>query len=582
MLMSNDLANEIRRKTDIVDIIGERIPLVARGNNFYGECPFHSGRLGKVDNNPSLCVSRQKQIYTCFSCKATGNVFTFLMEYEHRDFRDALHYLGQKVGLDVSGVQIKKHNNKNDRLYDAYRFSVKYYQNNLSSSYGKVARSYLASRGITEGIIKEFEIGLSLDTRDDLTQLLLKKDYDLAILNKIGLSSDDRDFYNDRIMFPLYDVSGNVVGFSGRIYKDNGQNKYLNTGLTDIFKKGNTLYHYHIAKDVCRDVGSVIVMEGFMDVIRASIIGIKNTVAIMGTSLTNEQIVLLKRLSNNIILCLDGDDPGINATIKLGEMLLEKGIEVKVVALSDNDDPDTFIMTHGEQRFLTLLDNAINFNDFKISKLKEKVDFRSDDDKTNYINAVLRELTKINDSIRIELALKKLAKEFDLGYNTLEMQFNDFKSEKRVLTHQVEIPKVNVAKKDKYIKAVEQILYFMLNNDWVISQVEKERLIFPSEESRVLSSEIIYYYKKFGYINVADFYTYIQNKESILVLLNSILAYDYNESVTKEELFEYFKVVRQYGIGQEIKRLTNLMKKEVDPLEQARIVEKIRKLRIGE
>ena len=580
--MNNDLASEIRRKTDIVDIIGERIPLVSRGNNFFGECPFHSGRLGKADNNPSLCVSRQKQIYTCFSCKATGNVFTFLTEYEHMDFREALHYLGQRVGVNVSGIQIKKKSNKFDKLYEAYRFSVKYYQNNLSSSFGKVARNYLAGRGITDEVIKEFEIGLSLDSRDDLTQLLLKKEYDLATLNKIGLSSDDRDFYNDRVMFPLYDVSGNVVGFSGRIYKENGQNKYLNTGVTDIFKKGDTLYHYHIAKEACRRDGSVIVMEGFMDVIRASTIGIKNTVAIMGTSLTNEQMILLKRLSNNIILCLDGDDPGVNAAINLGEMLLERGTEVKVVVLPDNDDPDTFIMKHGKERFIGLLDNAVNFNDFKISRLKENVDFRSDDEKTNYINAVLKELTKIDDSIRIELALKRLAKEFDLGYNTLEMQFNDFKSEKKVLIQQIEIPKENVVKKDKYIKAVEQILYFMLNNDWVVSQVERERLIFPSEESRVLSSEIIYYYKKYGYVNVADFYTYIQDKDSILVLLNSILAGEYNEKVTKDELFEYFKVVREYGIGQEIKRLTNLMKKEVDPLEQAKIVEKIRKLRIGE
>ena len=144
------------------------------------------------------------------------------------------------------------------------------------------------------------------------------------------------------------------------------------------------------------------------------------------------------------------------------------------------------------------------------------------------------------------------------------------------------VPKKSIPKKDKYEKAFEQIIYFMLNNDWVISQVENERLIFPNEESIVVSSEIIYYYKKYGVVNVADFYTYIQDKENILMFLNGILAENYNEVATKEELFEYFKVVRDYGKEQEIKRLTNLMKKEVDPLEQAKIVEKIRKLRIGE
>ena len=575
--MNNDLANLVRSKTDIVDIIGERIPLVARGKNFFGVCPFHD------DSNPSMCVSREKQIYTCFSCHATGNVFTFLMNYEHMDVRDVLHYLGEKVGVDVSSVQVKKKSNKFDKLYDAYNFSVKYFQNNLSSSVGKIAKSYLSSRGITEDIIKEFEIGLSLETRNDLTKLLTSKGYELGDLNRIGLSSDDHDIYNDRIMFPLYDVSGKVVGFSGRIYKDNGQNKYLNTKETDIFKKGEMLYHYHIAREECRLKKCVIVMEGFMDVIRASTIGIKNTVALMGTALTKEQIGLLKRLSNNIILCLDGDGPGVKAATSIGEELLNQGIEVKVVYLPNNDDPDSFILKHGEERFKGLIENALNFSDFKINQLKQNVNFKSDEEKANYINAVLKETTKIDDVIRVEVVLKRLAKEFDIGYNTLEMRFNSLKSEDvKPKVQQVEIPKKKEIRKDKYIKAVEQILYFMLNNDWVISQVENERLIFPNEESRVLSSEIIYYYKKYGSICVADFYTYVQDKENILIFLNGILAEEYNEKVNKEELFEYFRVVREYGINQEIKRLTNMMKKEVDPLEQAKIVEKIRKLRIGE
>ena len=243
--MNNDLANEIRSKTDIVDIIGERIPLVARGKNFFGVCPFHD------DSNPSMCVSREKQIYTCFSCHATGNVYTFLMNYEHIDFREALRYLGEKVGVNVSSINIKKKTTKFEHLYEAYNFAVKYFQNNLSAAVGKEARSYLSKRGINEEAIKEFEIGLSLESRDDLTKLLVSKKYELSTLNKIGLSSDDHDIYDDRIMFPLYDVSGQVVGFSGRIYKDVDQNKYLNTKETDIFKKGEMLYHYHVAREEC-------------------------------------------------------------------------------------------------------------------------------------------------------------------------------------------------------------------------------------------------------------------------------------------------------------------------------------------
>jgi len=573
--VNNDLANTIRSKVDIVDIIGERIPLIARGKNFFGVCPFHD------DSNPSMCVSREKQIYTCFSCHATGNVYTFLMNYEHIEFREALKYLGEKVGIDTGNIHVAKKTTKYDKLYEAYNFSLKYFQNNLNSNVGKTAKNYLQSRQIDESLIKEFEIGLSLETRDDLTKLLESKSYDLVTLNRIGLSSDNHDIYNDRIMFPLYDISGRVVGFSGRIYKDNNQNKYLNTKETDIFKKGELLYHYHIAKEECRLKKSVIIMEGFMDVIRASSIGIKNTVALMGTALTKEQLNLIKRLSNNIILCLDGDDPGQHATLNIGNQLLDSGIEVKVIVLPNPDDPDSYILKNGKERFEGLVSSAINFSDYKMKKMRENVDFRSAEEKANYINKVLEETARLEDPIRREVILKGLAKEFDIGYNTLEMRINSLmKDEKK--QEEIFIPQKHLEKKDKYTKAFEQIIYFMLNNDWIITQVERERLIFPTEVMRTLTSEIIYYYKKYGNINVADFYTYVQDKENILIFLNKVLAGNYLETTSKDELFLYFKVVREYSLNQEIKRLTNLMKKEVDPLEQAKIVEKIRKLRLGD
>ena len=572
--MNHDLANEIRSKVDIVDIIGERIPLVAKGKNFFGVCPFHD------DTNPSMSVSREKQIYTCFSCHATGNVFTFLMNYEHIDFKEALKYLGDKVGVDTGSVKIAKKSTKFDNLYDAYKLSLKYYQNNLHSNYGREAKKYLASRNIDEETIKEFEIGLSLDKRDDLTKLLTSKNYDLATLNRIGLTSDNHDIYNNRIMFPLYDINGRVVGFSGRRYDDIKDNKYVNTKETEIFKKGELLYHYHIAREEARLNKSVILMEGFMDVIRASTIGIKNTVALMGTALTKEQIGLLKRLSNNIILCLDGDEPGVNAALANGELLFNSGIEVKVVELPDNDDPDSFILKHGKERFLGLINNALNYTDFKMRKLRDKVNFKSDEEKVNYINKVIEETAKLADPIRREVVLKRLAKEFDISYNTLEMRMSGLlKNEDK---KEVVIPKKETTKKDKYTKAFEQIIYFMLNNDWVITKVEEGKLIFPTNIMRNTCSEIIHYYNKYGSINVADFYTSIQDKEDIMLLINSILAEEYNETISEEELEEYFKVAREFAIKEEIKRLTNLMKKEIDPLEQAKIAEKIRKLKLGD
>lgn len=570
------LSNLIRSKVDIVDVIGERIPLVKKGKNFFCICPFHD------DTNPSMSVSREKQIYTCFTCHATGNVFTFLMNYDKMSFPEALKYLGDKVGVDTKGVKLEKTESKFQKFYEMYDLTSKYYQNNLLSSYGEEARKYLTSRGLNKDIIKKFQVGLSLPNNNDLTELLVKKKYDIADLNKYGLSVNNYDIYKDRIMFPLFDISGKVIGFSGRIYKNIDEAKYINTKETPIFIKGEQLYNYHIAKESVRTSKYLIIMEGFMDVIRASTIGLDNCIALMGTALTHEQMKLIKRLSNNITLCLDGDKPGQSAAYKIGEEFLKEGIEVKVVTLPNNDDPDSFILKEGKDRFLAYIENAENYNDYKIKVMKNNVNFNSDVEKSNYINKVLQELVNVNDEIRIEIILKRLAKEFDLGYNTLDKKFSELKKNNKKVEIKKEPEKVVLKRKNKYRQAIEQVIYYMLTNDWVISDVEKERLLLPEDDVRILVQEIIYYYKTFGVITVADFYTYIQSKKELLAVVDEILNSSYNDVVSKDELYLYFKVIREYSKKKQIERLEEKMNKEVDPLEQAKLADEIRKLRIGE
>lgn len=571
------LSNLIRSKTDIVDIIGERIPLVKRGKNFFGVCPFHD------DTNPSMSVSREKQIFTCFTCHHTGNVFTFLMDYDKMSFNEALKYLGDRVGVDTKGISLKSKDNKFSKFYEIYDFSVKYYQNNLLSSFGSNARSYLEKRGIDKDTIKKFSIGLSLPNNNDLTELLLKKNFNIEDLNKIGLSNNNYDVYKDRIMFPLFDINGRVVAFSGRIYDKTSESKYINTKETPIFIKGEQLYNYHIAKEEVRNSKYLIIMEGFMDVIRASTIGLNNVIALMGTALTKEQMKLIKRLSNNIVLCLDGDKPGQNASFKIGEEFLKEGIEVKVVSLPNNDDPDSFILKEGKDRFLGYIENAVNYSDFKINMMKEDVNFNSDIEKANYINKVIEEISELDDEIRIEIILKKLAKEFDLEYNTLGKRFQELKKKNKIQEKsKVKVEPTPTTRKNKYKQAIEQVIYFMLTSEWVITEVERERLLLPDEKFRILVQEIIYYYKTYGNINVADFYTYMQEKTELLPTLNSILNGEYNEEVDKNTLLQYFGVIREYSRGKQIKRLQEKMSSEVDPLEQAKLADEIRKLRIGE
>ena len=574
---NQDIINEVRRKNDIVDVIGEKIPLEKRGKNYFGVCPFHD------DTNPSMSVSREKQIYTCFSCHATGNVFTFLMNYEHKEFNQVLSDLANRVGITLSGFKTKKISTKYDEWYKIYDLANKYYQNNLLSKEGEGAREYLKNRSIDDETVKEFEIGYSLKARDDLTKLLTMKRHSIDLLNKIGLCSEDHDIYNSRLMFPLHDLNGKVIGFSGRIITSGKQNKYLNTKETELFKKGKLLYHYHIAKEEARVKKSVIIMEGFMDIIRASTVGIKNTVATMGTALTKDHIKEIKRLSNNIILCFDGDDPGVKATLASGELFKSEGIEVKVITLPGEDDPDTYILKNGKEAFLALINNAIYYSDFKIKNLSRNRNFASSEEKANYIHEVLEEASKINDTIRTEIILKDLAKKFEIGYNTLEKSFQELVNNKEIKKEVVTAPrKVQPKKKDKYQKASLNIIYYMLNKQDIIDMVEDEHLVFPTEALRALESEIVYFYHKYGFINEADFYTYLTPKVELLNLLNEVLEMDLNTTLTEEELYDYFKVIREYNYKKTINNLEEKIKNEQDPVMQVKYAEEIRKLRIGE
>lgn len=574
---NQETINEIRRKTDIVDIVSEFIPLEKRGKNYFGVCPFHD------DSNPSMCVSREKQIYTCFSCHATGNVFTFLMNYQHKDFFDVLKELGSKVGITINSYSKEKTKTKYDAWYDIYNLAVKFYQNNLMSEDGLLARDYLKSRHIDDDTIKEFAIGYSLKDRDVLTKLLTKKGYSTDLLNKIGLSNNDYDIYHSRLMFPLYDLSGKVIGFSGRIITDGKENKYLNTKETDLFKKSNLLYHYHIAKDASRISKSVIIMEGFMDIIRASTVGIKNTVATMGTALTSDHIKEIKRLSSNILLCFDGDEAGYKATLRAGELFAKENMEVKVITLEGGDDPDTYILKNGKDAFQNLIDHAIYYSDFKINSLSLGKNLISSEDKANYIHEVLKETAKINDKIRVEIILKDLAKKFEIGYNTLEKSFQELVSSNESVKPQV-IPENKTAriKKDKYQKASYDILYYMLNKEEIIEIVEKEHLVFPTEELRALEAEIVYFYHKYGFINTADFYTYLVPKEKLANLFSEIIKLDLKDDITKSELFAYFSVINEYNLKKSIESLETKIKTTLDPTLQIKYAEEIRKLRIGE
>lgn len=572
MVVSEELINEIRRSVNIVDVVSDYIPVEQKGRNYFALCPFHD------DHNPSMSISPDKQIYTCFVCGAHGNVFNFVMDYEHVSFIDAVKMIGRRVGVNIDlPTQYKKPKEKGiEDLYNIYDIANKFYQNNLSTKEGSDAREYLSNRDFKEDVIKEFGIGLSLNNK--LSSMLLKK-YDKDILIRSGICNESGgnifDAFTERIMFPLWDIDGNVVGFSGRIYKTKDSSKYVNSKESDIFKKGKLIYNYHRAKEEVRKKKFVLVVEGFMDVIALYKVGIKNVVAMMGTAVTNEQANLLKRLSTNIFLCFDGDSAGNMATMSCANELTKVGITPKVIRLPENLDPDEYIKKYGSDNFNDYLDNPKSLIDYKMDYYKNNTNFNDSIEVSKYIKDVVSEIDEITDPVVREIIIKKLSDETDVSVATIKGMV---KGKDVIKT----TPKKSTIKYDKYKKAEMRLIYYMLRHKEVINIYERNKCFFPTDEYRALVSELVYYYKKHGIIYVADFLSYISDKKELLDAFNKIDTMELSENYTTDEIMDYINLLNEYGVNEEFKRKSLEFKKEIDEKKKIEIAKEMIELRVSE
>ena len=572
MNITNDMINEIRNKIDIVDVISQYVPLTQRGKNYFGVCPFHD------DHSPSMSVSKEKQIYTCFSCGATGNVFTFVENIEHIGFYDAVRLLGNKVGYNLGTAKIVK--NKNARAFEIYDLACRFYQNSLNTNLGKNAHDYLKDRHIDNETVKKFKIGLSV-SKTSLTDYLISKGYELKELIDLGLSNDGgTDLFMNRIMFPLYDLEGNVIAFSGRRYNTNDGSKYINTKETVLFKKGTILYNYHNAKEKLKKNDSIIVMEGFMDVIRASTVGITNCIATMGTALTKQNALLLKKMANNIILCFDGDEAGESATSKAIEIFKEIDVVPKVVRLEEDLDPDEYILKYGYNKFKYKIDNPQSSIEFLMEQHKNNKNLTDIEDITKYINESLNDLIYIDDKVLVDLTLKKISDEYKVEYDILKEKYLLLLDKENKNKKKVEIVKKEPIKKYSQVNlASRRLIYYMLKDDKIIEDVAKKVPYFPDDTIRSLANELIYYYHKYGVLKIADFISYISMHEEENILFNEIINMNLSDEYNKEEIADYIKVVNEYPIKRKISDLNNKLKEEKDPLKQANILSEILSLK---
>jgi len=572
IVLTNNEIEEIRTSVDIVDIVSSYIPLVTRGKNFFGVCPFHA------DHSPSMSVSREKQIYTCFSCGASGNVFNFVMNYENVNFIEAVQIIADKAGIPLK-INLKQNNttNKYQNMYDIFELTQKFYVNNINTSFGEQAREYLNKRKFDSKIIKEFGIGLALSNYDALTNLLTSKKYDFKTLLKTGLvvkrERGYSDTYINRIMFPLYDLTGKVVGYSGRIYNSESNSKYFNLKETEIFKKGELLYNYHRAKEYTKIDNKIIIVEGFMDVIRLYSVGIKNVVATMGTAVTKNQALLMKRLAPEIILCFDGDDAGNEATNSCIKELQKIGVIPKIVRLENDLDPDEYVIKNGKEAFIEKIKNPISAMDYKMSYLKKNKDLSNNSDMAKYVDDIIKELNEINNDTYIELTLNKLSNESGINIDYLKNKIQK-KEEKNIVSSEIK-----AIKKNKYDIAEQRFIYYMLNSKDVVRLYYKRKPKFKNEKYNYLAKEILKYYKEYGKVMVADLLTYFESDESNIQTIKELLKLNIKDDYKIEEINDYVNVIEEKNIDEQINDLNKNMSFEIDPIKKAEIAKKIIELK---
>ena len=564
----------IQRKVNIVDVIQNYLPIEKKGKNYFAICPFHD------DHNPSLSISPEKQIYTCFVCGASGNVFNFVMNYENISFTSAVLKVANLAGINIDIKQDKKEkikDNRYDSYYKIFDIANKYYQNNLNSVYGSKALSYLKERNITKDVIKEFEIGLSLN--DNLiSKLLSSKGYSLNSLEELGLCGvKDKflyDIFRNRIMFPLKDSLGNVVGFSGRIYNGEKDSKYINSKESVVFKKGKTLYNYKNALKEAKERKQIIIVEGFMDVIRLYTIGIKNVVATMGTAITKDHVSLIMKLSKNVVLLFDGDKAGEKATISAIDELSKVNIEPKIIRLEDDLDPDDYIIKKGKDAFLMHLNNPISKLDFVLNIKRRKTDFKDYNEISNYIKEAAKEISKIDDQIVYELSIKRLSKETLVDVDTIKSIIGNIPSTKKEIIY-----KPKKIKMDKYELAENYLIHYMLRDPNAILVYQNNVSYLSSKNLNLLAVKILEFYEKNGYIDVTDFTVFLEDNE---VLINEVLKIDaikLPDKVDGNVIKEYIKTIDDGIIKNEIKNIKEKISVEQDVAKKVILLEKLAMLK---
>ncbi len=431
MAIDSQFLAELKGRNSIVDVIGSAIQLKRNGTRHTGLCPFHG------EKTPSFTVFEETASYYCFGCGAGGDVITFVKQYQNLDYMEAVRYLADRVGMalpDRDDKAAEFARRSRERMYEMHKLAARFYYKNLISPQGKAGLDYLTNRGIDKASITRFGLGYAPDSFDSLRSFLRSQGYSDEEGLAAGLLAKSEkghkyDKFRNRVMFPVFDLRGNVVAFSGRILGD-GQPKYLNSPETPIYTKGNCVFGLHLAKN--QPEGLLILCEGNLDVVSLHQAGFSGAVAPLGTAFTKEQARILARYAKNVVVAFDNDSAGLKATEKAINFLEENGIPVRVLQMSGAKDPDEFIKNYGRERFELLLKSSKTPIEFQLEKLKAGMDLRDTAMQMEYLRRAVRVIAGIDSPVERDVYIGKLSRELGISADSTRETVN--RTRKRVIS----------------------------------------------------------------------------------------------------------------------------------------------------
>ncbi len=561
MRIDQSIINEIKDKTDILDLVSEYVKLEKRGRNYIGLCPFHD------EKTPSFTVSEDKQICHCFGCKKGGNVFQFTQEIKDISFVEAVKELGDRVNVAVdieatqsnSNVQIAS---DDLQMIEMHELIQEFYYYALTKTVeGEQALTYLQERGFTDALIKERGIGFAPDSSHFCHDFLQKKGYDIELAYEAGLLSRNEenfsyyDRFRNRIMFPLKNAQGRIVGYSGRTYT--GQEpKYLNSPETPIFQKRKLLYNLDKARKSIRKLDEIVLLEGFMDVIKSDTAGLKNVVATMGTQLSDEHITFIRKLTSNITLMFDGDFAGSEATLKTGQHLLQQGLNVFVIQLPSGMDPDEYIGKYGNDAFTAFVKNdKKSFAHYKVSILKDEI-VHNDLSYERYLKELSHDISLMKSSILQQKAINDVAPFFNVSPEQLanEIQFNQAPANyypEDEYGGYIEPEPIGMAQFDnlsRQEKAERAFLkHLMRDKDTFLNYYESvDKDNFTNQHFKYVFEVLHDFYAENDQYNISDAVQYVNSNELRETLI-SLEQYNLNDEPYENEIDDYVNVINEKG-----------------------------------